>query len=146
MKVIFLDFDGVLNNMNCLANGYMFSDYNMKNLAKIIKTTNAKIVLSTSHRNNQLSLHSFNQACRKEGINDLVYGKTDVIPPTQDVFKNKRIRPTEIEMWLDDHPEVKRYVIIDDMDMIDVNNFVQTNFHYGLTEVDADKAIKILKK
>ena len=39
-------------------------------------------------------------------------------------------------MWLDDHPEVKRYV----------NNFVQTNFRYGLTEMDADKVIKILKK
>lgn len=146
MKIIFLDFDGVLNNMNCLAYGHMFSDDNMKNLAKIIKTTNAKIVLTTSHRNSPLSLHAFNETCIKHGIDGLVYGKTDVIPPTQDVFKNRRIRPTEIEMWLDDHPEVKRYVIIDDMDMIDVNNFVRTNFHYGLTEIDADKAINILKK
>jgi histidinol phosphatase-like enzyme len=41
MKVIFLDFDGVLNNENTSEYFNMFSHTNFVNLKKIIDTTNS---------------------------------------------------------------------------------------------------------
>lgn len=66
-------------------------------------------------------------------------------------------RGYEIEEWLNKHPEVENYVILDDDDdMLDsqLNNFVRTSGNsdhpdkidigYGLTKICTDKAIKIL--
>lgn len=56
-------------------------------------------------------------------------------------------RGAEIQAWLDAHPEVTKYVIIDDQsDMLpsQMNNFVKVNQWYGLTMQDANKAINIL--
>ena len=63
MKVIFLDFDGVLNNENNSEYHNMFSHDNFINLKKIIDKTDAYICLTTSHRNRQLSLLLFEKVC-----------------------------------------------------------------------------------
>ena len=63
MKVIFLDFDGVLNNENTSEYFNMFSHKNFVNLKKIIDTTNSYICLTTSHRNRELSLLLFEKVC-----------------------------------------------------------------------------------
>ena len=58
------------------------------------------------------------------------------------------IRGMEIKEWLDKHgKKVSHYVIIDDMDNFLSNqksHFVQTDPEVGITEEDADKAIKSL--
>ena len=58
------------------------------------------------------------------------------------------IRGMEIKEWLDKHViEVSRYVIIDDMDNFlpeQKSHFVLTDPEVGITDEDADKAIKIL--
>ena len=59
----------------------------------------------------------------------------------------QRHRGTEIQMWLDAHPEVENYVILDDdTDMLDnqSDHFVQTSYEEGLNEETANKAISIL--
>ena len=53
IKVIFLDFDGVLNNEfdSYEKNGIVkFNQSNMKNLKTLVNQTNAVFVLSTAHR------------------------------------------------------------------------------------------------
>ena len=50
---------------------------------------------------------------------------------------------------MNEHPEIENYVIIDDdSDMWDsqLYHFVQTNFEDGITETEANRAIKVLNK
>lgn len=46
---------------------------------------------------------------------------------------------------LEEHPEIDRYVILDDED-IDDNNFVKCEQHYGFGYNECVKAIEILKR
>lgn len=59
----------------------------------------------------------------------------------------QRHRGTEIQMWLDAHPEVDNYVILDDdTDMLDSQSehFVHISYEEGLNEEFANKAVNIL--
>lgn len=58
MNLIYLDIDGVLTNrqdncmlFECKPEDYRLSTYNVSNLKRVIKHTNAQIILSTSWRN-----------------------------------------------------------------------------------------------
>ena len=58
-------------------------------------------------------------------------------------------RGGEIQTWLDAHPEVDNYVIIDDdAVMLDKQlfHFVETNYEDGITELETNWAIKILNR
>ena len=58
-------------------------------------------------------------------------------------------RGGEIQQYLNDHPEIDNYVIIDDDgDMWDsqLYHFVQTNYETGIGEAETIYAIKILNK
>ena len=57
-------------------------------------------------------------------------------------------RGDEIKTYLNNHPEVENYVIIDDGDMLDeqLYHFVQTNYEDGITDAETERAIKILNK
>ena len=151
MKVIFLDFDGVIT---IPPKWYLQADL-IKNVKKIVDETGAKIVVSSSWRRENV----------KETINDMI-GKTKRCPRNKmlywlidniyDVtswFSDKKYNGTgrggEIQTWLDKHPEVDNYVIIDDDgDMFDeqLYHFVQTNYEDGLTEVETKRAIKVLNR
>jgi hypothetical protein len=56
-------------------------------------------------------------------------------------------RGAEIKIWLDEHPEVEKFVILDDDDLR-IEEYlpyhVKTTFKYGLTREKAVEAIKIL--
>jgi hypothetical protein len=145
MKVIFLDFDGVLNNENNSEYHNMFSHNNFINLKKIIDNTDSYICLTTSHRNRQLSLLMFEKVCNIFGINNRVIGKTDENSELSSIAQNSILRVNEINDWLQNpsNNNLEKWVILDDMDM-NINNFVRTNYKYGLTDDDANKAILIL--
>ena len=145
MKVIFLDFDGVLNNSNNSEYFHMFSHANFINLKKIIDNTDAYICLTTSHRNRELSLLSFEKVCNIFGINNRVIGKTDENSELSSNNQNSILRVKEINDWLQNpsNKNLEKWVILDDMDM-SINNFVRTNYKYGLTDDDANKAIILL--
>lgn len=151
MKIIFLDFDGVIT---IPPKWYINAD-KIKYIKKIVDITGAKIVVSSSWRRENV----------KETINDMI-GKTKRCPRNKmlywlidniyDVtswFSDKKYNGTgrggEIQTWLDKHPEVDNYVIIDDDgDMLDsqLYHFVQTNYEDGITEIEATRAIKVLNK
>ena len=147
MQVIFLDFDGVLNNNSYFLDSkekapFFLQDEKMILLKQIVDSTNAKIVLSTSWReiwNSDLDISL--------KLKDYFYSfDLSVYDVTKNINYN---RPLEISTWLKEN-NVSSYVILDDIAnpwYEHVNNVVVTNKEFnGLSQDDVNKAIDILKK
>lgn len=167
-KFIFLDIDGVLATPKSLdESGCWKIEIDKQFLLKrIIVSTNAKIVLSSSWRTHDIE--STKEYMTNEGFwfSDLIVGVT--IRAYQYIDRSKKIhlsipRGVEIQQWIDTNihsdngknfqrkklGEDYQYVIIDDdSDMLYVqrDNFVHTRSAEGLTTEDCDEAIKILNK
>lgn len=161
-KIIFLDFDGVLNSTKwyCKKNRPKsnFDPNAIKLLNYIIDKTNAKIVLSTSWRfdNNIYDL------CKNIGIKGEIIGITPSLKffgSAENISADYICRGNEIAAWLINyiksqklnicHWEYPFYVILDDdcdMLLIQKKNFVHINNNTGLTKKNADTAIKILNQ
>jgi len=163
MKVIFLDIDGVLNDEefyilradensqyhNYYDKPYPLSEFDprcVERINKIVKETGAKIVLSSSWRSDDTPklLNIFKQV----DLTLFTY-KTPYIydfdPLTQKIRDVKR--GEEIQKFLDEHPYIDKYVIIDDdSDMLphQMDNFIKCNAYYGISDNDTEKAIKLL--
>lgn len=130
MKVLFLDIDGVLNAAPDYlvwsdsegGRGLIVNVHRVERLKKILEETDTKVVLSSSWR----LMAGGREFVEKVGI------------PVMDVTDNgEGPRGEQIQRWLDAHPEVETYAIVDDdSDMLDHQrpHFVQTEFQYGLTE------------
>lgn len=162
-KYIFLDIDGVLNSEHTFSNkiSESISDQYIKNLQKIVKKTDAKIILSSSWR-----------IYFSENVNDPrhimgIYLVTilakynlnlhDTTPFVKGQFSNER--GLEIKTYIDQH-KITDYIVIDDEEFsdfkkhLDMSRFIQTNFgnetttvkNEGLNKKIAEKAIEILNK
>lgn len=155
-KIIFLDIDGVLNSDKFYKD---LSQYIRWKKAKeegksrdeqvalasidpetvqwvwyIINHTQASLVISSTWRNDNKLSEKF----KYMGLPEFI----DITPSTI-----QRHRGTEIQMWLDAHPEVDNYVILDDdTDVLDSQSehFVHVSYEEGLNEEFANKAINIL--
>ena len=157
MKVIFLDIDGVLN---VIPNGYdkwggIFHTHFVDNLKRIIDVTDAKIVISSTWRMGN-GLEGMIDMWKMRDLPGEVIGIT---PNFMVHFKTTLCRGKEIDAYLEEHPEITNYVIIDDdsdMEPHQLNNFVMTSGNedhsdcvdigYGLTKECSDWAIDILMK
>lgn len=149
MRVIFLDFDGVLNSAKYLARvggeGVVIDPARMDLLQKIVMATDAKIVLTTSWREHW----SENPEERDETgarISRLFSSRGLQILGKTPQLRARRER--QIKSWLEEHPEVEQFVVLDDMllsaDFLE-GHFVKTSNHFdGLEEADAARAIAIL--
>lgn len=154
MKVIFLDIDNVLNVMPQGHDEYgaIFHPEFVNNLRYIVNNTKAFIVISSSWRHVGLKQIRDMWASRSlpGNVIDITGERLDL-----DCFSKQR--GTEIQEWLDKHPEVTSYVILnDDADMLESqwDKFVmcsQNEHHpdyvdigYGLTKQCAQKAVDIL--
>ena len=151
MKVIFLDFDGVIT---IPPKWYLKAD-KIKYIKQIVDTTGAKIVVSSSwrHTDVQKTIDTMigrpKRSPRNKMLNWFIDNLYDVTPWCSDKKYNGTGRGGEIQTWLDNHPEVDNYVIIDDDgDMLESQlfHFVQTNFEDGITELETKWVIKILTK
>lgn len=133
MKVLFLDVDGVLNTTKSRSL-YSLSKPLLRRLQTIVEQTNCKIVLSSTWRKHPEALRRLKRTLEYRGMS--IYDVTPVF--WRDEEGNRLYRGHEIQHWLDDHPEVISYCIVDDdSDMLDnqLRNFVQTDPDYGLTDV-----------
>jgi hypothetical protein len=149
MKVIFLDFDGVIT---IPPKWYLKAD-KIKYIKQIVDATGAKIVISSSWRQGTVELTiekmigRMKRCPRNRMFNWLIDNLYDVTPwICYDKYFGTG-RGGEIQTWLDDHPEVDNYVIIDDDGgMLDsqLYHFVQTNPWTGLTKKDYRKIKQIL--
>ena len=56
-------------------------------------------------------------------------------------------RPAAIQLWLDEHPETKKFVILDDTGYMGhlYDRHIRTVMSVGLTRENADLAIRMLK-
>lgn len=151
MKVIFVDFDGVLNTEKYICNyaefGLIIDPSKMSLLKQITNTTDAKIILSTSWREHW---DETSQNCDNIGIeiNNIfarhglhIFGKTPML---------NSCREDEITDWLKNNPEVTNFVVLDDrfLDSERIKgHFVKTSgYSKGLDDASVEKAIEILNR
>lgn len=134
MKVIFLDVDGVLS----LPSGSMISlnKKRIKLLSLIIEATSAKIVISSTWRTDNKYYQRLHRHFSYRQLK--IFDCTPIL---------HRARGEEIKFWLDNHPEVSKYVIIDDINTMlpeQQEYFLQTSADIGLTHEIVDKCINLL--
>ncbi|MGN1371763.1 MAG: HAD domain-containing protein [Candidatus Coprovivens sp.] len=106
MKVIFLDFNGVLDTWFDMDN---INYDNLQRLKWIVDETDAKVVISSSIKRNYVRTGVMGGILLKL-VNCLLDEGIDVIGVTP----NAETREYEIMMYLHDHPEIDNYVILDD--------------------------------
>lgn len=164
MKVIFLDFDGVLNSLQSFnfweskreqddwekglqahqgsLKEYMameFCPICVHNVQRLVQyNPGVKIVISSSWRVGETVETLKNMLKMSKPIADAIIDVTES-------FSN--IRGEEIQKWLDAHPEVTDYVILDDdQNMLDSQkeHFVNTKFMHGFQYGDLLWARRIL--
>lgn len=163
MKIIFLDFDGVLNNEEYYVKLHSenFKGYGeypicefdfkcIKVLNYIIEKTGAKVVVSSSWRTGK-DIDKL-----QELLNDVGF-KGEVIDKTPSFRHNDMLRGNEILIWIkqnkeivgEDYHEYENYIILDDdSDMLywQKDNFLQVDRFVGLTMSIAHSAIRILNR
>ena len=155
MKIIFLDFDGVmdtayydhvLNEEGLPGNdsyGPVFDPDCVRNLKLIIDKTGADIVVTSTWKD-FMTYQDFLDMWKKRGLPGFV---TDVTP-TPSVSKN---RGDEIDAWLNECVEECQYVIIDDLDGDNFNEhqiprLLVVNPFSGIDEDIAERAIALLNQ
>lgn len=110
VKVIFLDFDGVINDWYTMNS---VNDDNVLILKQIIDITGAKIVVTSSNkysfqRGNVLYEDS---VCYKRYIQALLNNDIEVYDYTKDCVGDRSL---EIETYLKEHSNITDYLILDD--------------------------------
>ena len=136
--VVFLDVDGVLittasrsaPDPRCVAE-----------LNRITDVTGAGIVVSSSRRGAGVS--SIARILRGWGVTGRIVGVTPDRSRSRGPLYIASPRGLEIQAWLDAHPEVTAFVILDDeADMAHLAaHLVQTDYAFGLTRERGDLAI-----
>lgn len=140
MKVIFLDFDGVITTPP----RWKLNPDKIKWIKKLVEETDAKIVVSSSWRhgiNRNFDYEIEINPQNKEIINWLRNNIYDITP------SGSSVRGKEIELWLIDHQDIENYIIIDDDgDMLDnqLFHFIQTDWQTGFTEREYELAYRVL--
>lgn len=136
--------DGVLNNDRTTtktSDGWCFvDDYLVERLAKLVRETQAKVVLSSSWRDGWSDEPFFKDLRQKL----LSYG----IELYAHTGRWRKSRGEEIQHYLDTRSNVTNYVILDDIPNFlpsQQSHVILTNPAIGLTEEDIDDAIAILK-
>lgn len=149
MKVLFLDFDGVLNSEKYVKTvndgGVILDPANMRLLKLLIDTTAAHVVLTSSWREHW---ETEPLACDAIGaqINTIfaAYNLT-ILDKTPHLHRH---REDEIEAWLTAHPQTERFAVVDDrfLDSDKIRgHFVKTDNYKGGLDVPAlEKLIKLL--
>lgn len=165
MKVIFLDFDGVLNSeqskvfwqnlkdqdtwekeMQVSSGGILeqiameFCPIALSNLEELIRrNAGVKIVISSSWRSSR-SVSELKEIFKSRIISSTIIDKTES-------FSN--VRGEEIQKWINEHPYIEKYVILDDeRNMLDSqkDNFINTSMLHGFQYGDMLWADRILSK
>ena len=87
---------------------YDWSEKAVYNLKKLITNCDAEIVISSDWKRTR-TLEELKLLFRLHGLDEYI---TDMTSYTDSSFKNQEIR-----LYLDEHPKLRSYVVIDDVDM-----------------------------
>lgn len=174
-NIIFLDVDGVLNGYNrwntlgwdivCLFKSEKLRNWyrkltdptgvhesKVKRLAKIVRKTNAKVVMSSTWRFGYWEVPYEKQRSSMQKLTDLLNKYSIKVIGITPRSSNGR-RDGEILSWLANHEhEVNNFIVIDD-DRFDLECFADKELVYttsvsgrGLRRKHVKKAIKILQR
>ncbi len=157
MKIVFLDFDGVINSRKwfnslhdkskedaliLVETDEIFDPSAVELINQLIEKTEAKVVVSSSWRINH-TLEELNKILKEFGA------RFEAIDVTLRLYEERGI---EIQTYLDylssKNENVESFVIIDDdSDMAHFRNtkhFIKTTFQDGFTEWHLEEALKVL--
>jgi len=142
MKIIFLDFDGVVNRFDEPESFRKLSPSCVENLNRLVELSDANIIITSSWKGHMPLVSDLTKVLVNAGFRfpKKVIGKT---PRT--FFPRGR----EIEEWLKDcEYKIESFVILDDDSDMEpfLDKLVETDFNVGLTMCDVEKAIDILNK
>lgn len=145
MNVIFLDFNGILDTYDNLD---VIDQSNLMRLKKLADMFDAKIVISSSLKNSYYYTGRYGKLLQ-DLINTLLENGIDVIGITP----KAESREMEIKMYLEEHPEIDKFCILDDdyeMESLK-DNLVKLPMqmqigHKGFTDEYLDKAISIMSR
>lgn len=142
MKIIFLDFDGVVNRFDEPESFRKLSLSCVENLNQLVELSGASIIITSAWRGHIPLISDLAQVLVNAGFKfpKKVIGKTP---------RSFLRRGTEIEKWLKDTKyKIESFVILDDDSDMEpfLNRLVQTDFNVGLTIYDVEKAVDILNK
>ena len=156
MKIVFLDFDGVINNRldACPTSrqGIRVDPKLVARLNHILEKTEAQVIITSTWRLEGL------MPCKEALFLQGLLPKTvrGVTPTPYDMRLDGRrgTRGGEIQAWLDAWSDVEdegitSYVVLDDVnDGFDflADRFIQTDGRYGLQDEHCERAIKLLNE
>ncbi len=154
MRVLFLDFDGVLNNAQWRheraesGNGNdIFEQVVPEHVARlnaIVERTGCKIVVSSSWRK-VYSVDELRCILVEAGFVGEVIDHTPALMPHK--FSAPSVpRGREVQRWLDEHLDVKSFVgLDDDADYAHLaHRLVRTDDYYGLLDEHVERAVALL--
>ena len=149
-SVLFLDVDGVLNTQQTRVTSQLPAPAQLAELARIIASTRAALVLSSTWRLDESTLADIE--CSLAGVGLRLIGSTPQVKRSRPHKAGERC--DEILAWLSSTDlKVCAWVALDDMDLlgspkcrIDPEHFVQTSDEDGLTRSLADEVILSLEQ
>ena len=158
MKVIFLDIDGVLN-CDFTTNrvfGYDFvDDDKVERLKRIVDETGAKVVLSSTWRQGWYDFDNGKDDTIDSELfialeRRLLKSGIEMIDKTPMFRRRESVRGQEIAYWMEHYGQnVTSFVILEDWENLypyNDDHIVWTDGYDGLTDQEADAAIKILNR
>lgn len=145
-KILFLDIDGVLNSKIYYKYIYKpeeghsrFDPYCVVLIKRLVEEFLLKIVITSTWRN----------GIAERLMNELEESK--LIPYLHEDWHTPILRPVnrgrEIQLWLDEHPEIIDYIIIDDNENLleyQLNKFVKTDSYAGMAQMQYQQARNLL--
>jgi hypothetical protein len=145
-RVLFLDIDGVLNSR--VYYKYLYNPENGNSrldpycvilVRRLVEEFSLKIVITSTWRNGVEN--RLRRELQEHGLLDYLHqdGYTPVIRPAN--------RGNEIELWLQNHSEVKDYIIIDDNENLlehHLKRFVKTSTNLGMVQERYNHARELL--
>lgn len=159
LKVIFLDFDGVLNSAASFRYEHRRKTRVINETLSVIATSNLQYVLEQDSSVKIVVSSTWRKIFRLDKLKNILnsYGvdPSKVIGVTPSIFSGNRGR--EIRMWLDEHPNVEQYVILDDdndafgaLSLADgttdpKGHFFQTTWQDGLLFKQSDLIAKLFR-
>ena len=148
MTVIFLDIDGVLNNHAALKRRPQLDSDCVAVLSTLAELIDARIVISSTWRLFH-TIEELRETLGKAGLFD-PDRIIDMTPRLLDFHGDicvSQPRGVEIQAWLSAHPDVARFVILDDdADMAHLApHLVQTSMATGLTRRHLPAVLRVLE-
>jgi len=120
---------------------YDWDQESVENLKSLLKKTNSEIVLISSWR----KFNTIDVLKNYFRLHDLDAYVMDYAP-----IIDKATRAVEVETYLNDHPEISHFLILDDIDFgfsaKFPNNFIQTGKESRFTDEYLQQSLEILSK